>query len=77
MYIKLIKEAIFISKTTKEEKAKKNTLKTEFRLKGCPTAKKKGLKLAIIQYIYHKLVIERNILDYRTQYKKSIKCLIS
>ena len=47
-YIKLIKEAIFISKATKEEKVKKKALKTKLRLKGYPTIKGKGLKLAII-----------------------------
>ena len=65
-YIKLVKEAIFISKATKEEKVKRKALKTELRLKGYPTIKGKGLKLAIIQYICCELVIERNILDYRT-----------
>jgi len=66
VYIELIKEAIFISKATKEEKVKKKALKTELRLKGYPTIKGKGLKSVIIQYIYRELVIERNILDYRT-----------
>ncbi|XTI96197.1 hypothetical protein V2W45_1337275 [Cenococcum geophilum] len=75
-YIKLIKEAICTSKATKEEKAKKKALKTELRLKGCPTAKGKGLKSAMIQYIYRELVIERNILDYRTQCGKSVKSLV-
>ena len=65
-YIKLIKEAIYTSKATKEEKVKKKALKTELKLKGCPTAKGKGLKSAIIQYIYRELVIKRNVLDYRT-----------
>ena len=65
-YIELIKEVIFISKATKEEKAKKKILKTELKLKKYPTVKGKGLKSAIIQYICHKLVMERNALDYRT-----------
>ena len=77
VYIKLVKKAIFISKATKEEKAKKKALKTEFRLKGYPTAKGKGLKLVIIQYICYKLVIERNVLNYRTQYGKSVKYLVN
>ena len=42
------KEAIFISKATKEKKVKKKALKTKLRLKGCPTIKGKGLKSAII-----------------------------
>ena len=66
VYIKLIKKAIFISKATKEEKVKKNALKMEFRLKGCPIAKRKGLKLAIIQYICRELIIKRNTLNYKT-----------
>ena len=76
-YIKLAKKAIFISKATKEEKAKKKALKTKLKLKGYPTAKRKGLKSIIIQYICYKLVMERNILNYRTQCGKSIKCLIN
>ena len=66
VYIKFIKEVTFINKATKEEKAKKKALKTEFKLKGCPTAKRKGLKSAMIQYICHKLIMERNALDYKT-----------
>ena len=77
MYVKLIKEVIFINKATKEEKAKKKALKTEFKLKRCPTAKGKRLKLAIIQYICHKLIMERNALDYKTQCRKSVKCLVN
>ena len=36
-YIKLIKEAIFTNKATKEEKVKKKALKAELKLKGFPT----------------------------------------
>ena len=75
-YIELVKEATFTSEATKEEKAKKKALKTELRLKGCPTAKGKGLKSAMIQYICRELVMERNALDYRTQCGKSVKCLV-
>jgi hypothetical protein len=75
-YIELIKEATFTSGATKEEKAKKNALKTELRLKGCPTAKGKGLKSAMIQYICRELVMEKNALDHRTQCGKSVKCLV-
>ena len=75
-YIELIKEVTFINKATKEEKAKKKALKMELELKEYPTAKGKGLKSAIIQYICCEFVIERNALDYRTQCRKSIKYLV-
>ncbi len=75
-YIELIKEATFTNEATKEEKAKKKALKAELKLKGCPTAKGKGLKSAMIQYICRELAMERNTLEYITQRGKSVKCLV-
>jgi len=45
--------------------------------KGFKTKKGKGLKTALIDYIYHKLVINRNILDNRIQGGKALRLLVN
>ena len=64
VYLELIME-VTKKNTLKRQKAINKALENKFLKKGFKTKKGKGLKMAIINYICHELVINRNALDNR------------
>ena len=52
-------------KTLKTQRVLNAALRNKLLKKGFKTKKGKGLKMALIDYIYYKLIINRNILDNR------------
>ena len=64
VYLELIVE-VTEKKTLKRQRAINKILENKFLKKGFKTKKEKGLKMAVIDYICHELVINRNALDNR------------
>ena len=75
VYSKLIIE-ITEKKTLKRQRAINKILENKFLKKGFKIKKRKGLKTAVIDYICHKLVINRNALDNRIQSGKALQLLV-
>ena len=64
VYLEFMVE-VMEKKTLKRQRAINKMLENEFLKKGFETKKGKGLKMAVIDYICHELVINRNALDNR------------
>ena len=63
-------------KISKGQRALNVALGNELSKKGFKTKKGKGLKTALIDYICHELVIDRNALDNRIQGGKALRLLV-